>query len=204
MKNKVLFIVIFFIAINVIGAQQFSRELKLVSQRMHGTDVEYIQRRLTEMGFIQVGEIDGWFGPNTEKGVIQFQRYIGQSPSGVVDENLWKSIEKPVANLPTLQCVSDIEQIDWERVPHTEADLNGYSSEGGTYIRYTENQKDLRIKIYLYGDMGKVTRDFFFCKNGTTVLFEDNFRYPTPFDIENANIDYKTYVLLENENFRNN
>lgn len=67
-------------------SNNFTRELKLASPRMNGDDVKNLQERLWELGFTEVGEADGWFGPKTEKAVKNFQSNNGIPSTGIVDE----------------------------------------------------------------------------------------------------------------------
>ena len=53
---------------------------------MHGDDVVYIQEKLVEMGFTEIGDIDGYYGPKTETAVKEFQGIIGLEPSGIVTQ----------------------------------------------------------------------------------------------------------------------
>ncbi|MCW2784633.1 MAG: cell wall hydrolase/autolysin [Marmoricola sp.] len=48
---------------------------------MTGDDVFTLQRRLLELGF-KVGRVDGYFGPETEAGLREFQRNVGVTPDG--------------------------------------------------------------------------------------------------------------------------
>src|SRR5262245_44958807 len=47
----------------------FSRPLLLQTPRLHGQDVNAAQQRLRELGYAQVGEVDGIYGPNTAAAV---------------------------------------------------------------------------------------------------------------------------------------
>lgn len=48
---------------------------------MAGDDVFALQRRLLELGF-KVGRVDGYFGPDTEAALREFQRNVGIAPDG--------------------------------------------------------------------------------------------------------------------------
>lgn len=47
-----------------------------------GEDVSELQRRLTDMGF-DAGRVDGWFGPDTDRALREFQRNVGVPSDGV-------------------------------------------------------------------------------------------------------------------------
>lgn len=56
-----------------------------------GSDVKYLQIKLTELGY-HVGGIDGIFGVNTCNAVIDFQTNSGLQADGVVGEKTWAII----------------------------------------------------------------------------------------------------------------
>ncbi|TFG59699.1 MAG: peptidoglycan-binding protein [Spirochaetales bacterium] len=56
---------------------------------MDGDDVWALQRFLSEQGYTEVGEVDGWFGPNTEKAVKRFQNSRQLTEDGAVEQVLW-------------------------------------------------------------------------------------------------------------------
>ena len=62
--------------------------LKLNSK---GTLVEYLQSLLSTLGFGNL-LIDGIFGKETEKSVINFQRNFFLTPDGIVGKNTWNKL----------------------------------------------------------------------------------------------------------------
>ncbi|MBP5442335.1 MAG: hypothetical protein J6Y60_03760, partial [Treponema sp.] len=65
MKRRLIALFIFSISSFCLFAQSKSknRVLSVTSPRMHGDDVVYIQEKLIEMGFTEIGDIDGYYGP---------------------------------------------------------------------------------------------------------------------------------------------
>lgn len=64
-----------------------SRVLKVVSPRMHGTDVVFVQRWIGEN---KCGKIDGFYGPQTADGVRWYQKMRGIAVTGVVDKETFR------------------------------------------------------------------------------------------------------------------
>lgn len=69
--------------------------LRKGGNRFHGEDVKFIQKRLLEEG-IDIGPdgIDGYYGPDTRKGIIEFQKRKELLVTGVVDKAAWEALKK--------------------------------------------------------------------------------------------------------------
>ena len=67
--------------VNVIP-QSFIREISVTSPRMNGPDIQVLQERLLELGFTNIGQADGFYGPMTAgeiyfiKAALGFMEYI--------------------------------------------------------------------------------------------------------------------------------
>ena len=68
------------------------RNLFLTSPRMQGDDVLMLQQRLLDLGYTEVGELDGIFGPKTEQAVKHFQEVNGLLVDGVVGPQTWAAL----------------------------------------------------------------------------------------------------------------
>ena len=76
------------------GEPMEERILKLIDKpRMHGDDVKELQTLLDKHGF-PCGEIDGVFGPATDKAVKSFQNANGLAVDGKVGEKTWAALRK--------------------------------------------------------------------------------------------------------------
>jgi hypothetical protein len=85
----------------VLAKDLFHRPLSLQAKRMNGDDVWALQRFLIEQGYKEVGIVDGWFGPNTEKAVKRFQKDKQITEDGVVGQAVWdllSGLEKDQVN----------------------------------------------------------------------------------------------------------
>ena len=60
---------------------------------MAGDDVYALQRRLLDLGF-STGRVDGYFGPETEAGVREFQRNFGIPPDGTCGPATLKALTR--------------------------------------------------------------------------------------------------------------
>ncbi len=81
-----------------IKAPVFSGPLKLQTPRLSGPQVRSLQQRLLELGYREVGQADGVFGPKTQAGVQAFQRRLVSAAGikvrtdGVVDGVTWANL----------------------------------------------------------------------------------------------------------------
>jgi peptidoglycan hydrolase-like protein with peptidoglycan-binding domain len=79
----------------ILPAQDFQKTLQLQSPSLSGEDVARVQGMLASFG-LEVGEVDGWYGPQTEAAVKKFQTYMGAQPTGIVDRELYRFITPAV------------------------------------------------------------------------------------------------------------
>ncbi|GEM82279.1 peptidoglycan-binding domain-containing protein [Meiothermus hypogaeus] len=81
-----------------IKAPIFSRALQLQNPRLSGVQVRSLQQRLLELGYREVGEADGFFGPKTQAAVSAFQKRLANvsglkvRTDGVVDGVTWANL----------------------------------------------------------------------------------------------------------------
>jgi N-acetylmuramoyl-L-alanine amidase len=64
-----------------------------VSHLMVGDDVAQLQQRLLDMGF-DCGRIDGIFGPDTARALVEFQRNVGITPDGTCGPQTFKALDR--------------------------------------------------------------------------------------------------------------
>jgi len=67
------------------------RSLYLRRPHFHGQDVMTLQSALVALGF-SGGDIDGIFGPHTERAVIEFQQNMGISPDGAAGQQTYEAL----------------------------------------------------------------------------------------------------------------
>ena len=85
------------------GVPQKQKNQKNISQGSRGAEVWAVQRRLQARGF-NPGAIDSVFGVRTTKAVRAFQKSVGFSVTGIVDEATWTALAKPsFASRPNIQ-----------------------------------------------------------------------------------------------------
>ncbi len=88
MGKKNIFILCFFFFTFLLSADEFI--YKLQNPRINNKEVEYIQKSLSKINLLPEKEIDGWYGPITEKAVKKLQKIIGVKETGEVNSELYK------------------------------------------------------------------------------------------------------------------
>ena len=83
MGKKNIFILCFFFFTFLLSADEFI--YKLQNSRINNKEVEYIQKSLSKINLLPEKEIDGWYGPVTEKAVKELQKIIGIKETGEVN-----------------------------------------------------------------------------------------------------------------------
>ena len=92
-------------------------DVPLLRQGHRGPEVVVLQDLLASLGYLS-GEVDGIFGPNTKRSVVNFQKDEGLVSDGIVGVQTWRRLQ---AKAP----VRDPELVLWEEVdllfPHGSA-----------------------------------------------------------------------------------
>jgi len=68
---------------------RFHSVLELQTPRMNSPDIVLLQTRLIQLGFDEIGEADGYYGPVTEGVVKKIQYYSEFEPNGKVNQKEW-------------------------------------------------------------------------------------------------------------------
>lgn len=90
MKKQILILVLLFSIFSVFAQSVYDeRTLYVKNPRMYGDDVFYIQNKLIEMGFTEIGKPNGYYTPRTEEAVKTFQLMSGFTPNGHVTEEIY-------------------------------------------------------------------------------------------------------------------
>ncbi len=59
---------------------------------MNGDDVMQLQERLIDLGYLEDGENDGYFGPKSEKKLKNWQADNGFTQDGIMSETVFNAL----------------------------------------------------------------------------------------------------------------
>lgn len=93
MKKKILFLGVLLFLLCSVTVCFASPGDKLLSRGMRGSDVQYAQKLLADVGYY-AGEIDGIFGGGTFEAVLLFQRSVDLSATGVINRDTILYLER--------------------------------------------------------------------------------------------------------------
>jgi hypothetical protein len=142
-------------------AQQFSRTLEVKSPRMNGADVLDLQTHLLNLGFIELGNADGYYGPKTEEVIKLLQSFLGFTKNGKVDKIFWellfnRNMTALLKNINTVTMYSPV--VHLQRFPNwdvlTVESHSVQASEGGDLSLYRIKDEIKIIQLSVFGSMG--------------------------------------------------
>lgn len=87
MKKKNCFIICLFFLTFSLCANEIIYKVQI--PRIHNKEVEKIQTSLFKINLLPENEVDGWYGPVTEKAVKELQKIIGIKETGEVNSDLY-------------------------------------------------------------------------------------------------------------------
>jgi peptidoglycan hydrolase-like protein with peptidoglycan-binding domain len=175
MKKPIISLALLFIVHNVFS-QDFSRTIELRNDRMHGADIARLQTRLKFFGFDEIGECDSYYGPLTENAIKTIQSFSGFEQNGKVDRKLWEFIFTE-SNISLIENINRVSKYDIDILEKDSGDRSGYSTEGGHVDKYYSNNEIKVIKLFLYGEQGRVEYNFYYINSNEYFLITKDYIY---------------------------
>lgn len=181
-------------------SQNFIRIIELKNPaRMHGQDILNLQNQLLALGFGEIGEPDGYYGPLTEGVIKNIQNLSGFESDGKVNRILWEYIFNN-NNATLLQNINTALIYDLTKI--SVANIFDHSFWG--------EPDSLEVYYYITEQKAKkLTYSTFFSASGfykLTCHFVDNnhyfFKFEEGYFNENDNWDKETdeVFLVNNDN----
>ncbi len=135
MKKKIIFILCISFFAFLLSANEII--YKVQTPRINNKEVENIQKSLFKISLLPEKEIDGWYGPVTEKSVKELQKIIGVKETGEVNSELYKFLTNE-----TFSEIIKIDKIEKHETFEKVLDGSGYIFE--VYYENTEIKKIIK------------------------------------------------------------
>ena len=163
----------------IITDHDFFRTIELESDRMFGSDIIKLQTQLKNYGFDEIGEIDGYYGPLSEKVIKTIQYFSGFEQTGKVDRPLWDFIFNN-SNKSILENINLISKYNVDNFINKQERRMGYSTEGGNIEEYYLKDELKMIKLHFMGETFQVEYYFYYIDTNNYFIVEKYHRYPFP------------------------
>ena len=178
-----IFLIYSVLLISPIFSQNFDRIIELMNPvRMNGQDILILQKRLLSLGFSDVGEADGYYGPLSEKVIKNIQFFSGFKSDGKIFKPVWDFIFNEENNR-LLQGISIVSTYDITLFSKTRklvvTDHEYYSS---TIVYFSEEEGKAKILHNKSGGESVINDNilyyiddaFYFIHHNVNVEGEDN------------------------------
>lgn len=144
-----------FIAVSLsVFSQNYTRSLMLKKERMNGDDVQAIQKKLIDLGFLPSGEDDGWFGPKTKLAVQEFQLFYNLESDGIAGRKTFTAMFNETSNQKYDSYMKKIIPL-----------IIRYSEDGTFYCRkdsdtgVTDENLSVALDLFEFPDRYKITEN---------------------------------------------
>ncbi|MCQ2600626.1 MAG: peptidoglycan-binding protein [Treponema sp.] len=206
-------ILILLLSVFSLYAQGAKRELKVTKPRMNGEDVVYVQTKLLEMGFTEVGEADGYYGPMSEGAVKELQKLIDVPVNGEVHDVLYDFLEsKEMASVREAikvynqnknenNCVSNEEYLKRTNGPFNQTIFVYKTGKKTAYCMYEEAYDFYGLSEKLV----KVNDSVYFLAGSETTASNPDGGGLNPWDPDLKIVwetEYYSYILINNNFYR--
>jgi peptidoglycan hydrolase-like protein with peptidoglycan-binding domain len=198
MKKTVFLYILLFFA-NYIFSQDFSRIIELRSIRMYGNDIVQLQTLLKNMGFDEIGEIDGYYGPLTENAINTIQYFSGFENDGKVNKILWDFLFNK-SNSIIIKNINVISKYNKDNFTVlSEQNIESIrSTEGNRVNKYYQNNILKMSEVNIAGEMGQSEYNFYLIDINNSFLRIKNYMYAEHiFSYLNKNPETDEYVFDE-------
>lgn len=166
MKKFISIIAVLFTA-SIFFAQNYKRDLEVKKSRLHGDDVVYIQNKLIEMGFTEIGEVDGYYGPMTSGAVKDFQTLIDFDSTGIVTKMEYEFFSSDYSKLIMSAIRNWNDNKDVKKISSKKS-YKMANSPSGNFAVYCKNDKTAFCRF-------SIDRDYFSSEHNIFKLDDNTF-----------------------------
>jgi hypothetical protein len=144
--------------------QYFFREINITDPEMKGSDIMGLQKKLLELGFTEIDEIDGYYGSDTADVILFIKNVYApydnydesyKKPDYLVDRKLWETIFDP-KNAMKMKSIAIIKLFDGVR-PRKGTNVTVAENKGIVFSFYEEGTEE-----YYYQNWHKEERQEYY------------------------------------------
>jgi len=146
---------------------------------MNNQDVLNLQERLLELGFSEIGNADGYYGPLMAEGIKTIQYFSGFEQNKIVDKKLWDFVFNK-SNDTILSYISIVSKYNTNELRMEPGKRMGYSNEGGGIEKYFSENEIKIIRLNILGETFRCDYYLYFVNSNYYFIIEDNYKYPFP------------------------
>lgn len=172
---------------------------------MNGNDVKELQSNLLKLGYSEVGEADGWFGPNTEKALKSYQQLHGFEDDGIFDGKLFDCMYNSGSlNAKFDLALKTVKTIDKnkEKMSKKEKPYMGHSTEGGELTSFSDGKNYILSQADIYGEAGQVHYYLYNTSEGE-ILVEEYWTYVGLMGQGGiSSLEFKTWFIKSNKIYK--
>jgi hypothetical protein len=200
MKKIIVLLALSVMAAHLTFSQEYTRVIELQNRRMNGPDVKAIQTRLVALGFSEIGEVDGYYGPVTEGVVKNIQLFLGFESNGKITREFWDAIfDTNYEN--SLKHFSIIVKYDRDRMREIKSESDFYHApEGREKIKYYSNEKLVILDVFQYGESFQAGTSYYFFND--FVYIAERLRGFGSMGSSFEGVKYSSYHLFKNGAFK--
>ena len=177
--KKIIFIILLFFPVNVVFSQEFYRLIELNDNRMYGSDIINLQTKLINLGFKEIGEIDGYYGPLTENAIKKIQCFLGFEQNGRINEYFWNFIFDQ-SNIEILEKISIVSKYNIDELNKESESRMCYSTEGGLIERFFLGNELKHIRLHFAGETFQLHYYLYYINQNYYFIVQEYYRYPFP------------------------
>ncbi len=202
MKKHSITVLAFLLLAVSLFSQSYSRKLSLQSKRMNGNDVKSLQTELLNLGFKEIGEADGWFGPKTEEGLKGYQHLYGFKENGIFDGAIFDCMYgKNPLKLKYDNAIIKLNSIKSKKLTAKTKDYSGHSTEGGNLTAYIDGLVPVYYQADIFGESGQVHYFLYEVSDVEEIFIEEYHSYSQMYSPDTATITTAIRYLTDNKTY---
>jgi peptidoglycan hydrolase-like protein with peptidoglycan-binding domain len=159
--------------------ENFIPVIELKTPHMNNQNIFNLQNLLLSLGFFEIGEADGYYGPLTADVIKSIQKFLGFEQNGIVENELWKFLFDENNNV-ILKNINIVSRYNINELQKETESRMGYSTEGGEIEKYSLGNEIKHIRLHLAGETFQLHYYLYYISSSYYFIIQEYYRYPFP------------------------